>query len=482
MSDIEVKCPGCQRRLRLNEQLRGKAVRCPGCKTAFSLKSAGDPQQPGQVPQSGTFPAKTSPRRTDSSSPRPSASNSMGTGATWRRRRKMLTANDEAGDSWAQDPYSNSYDSSDDDPYSECESATLPGRLGRPARQSNSTVPWTRVISILLVVLGFTSCMVALALLAGPMIESLGSLAGHSLADDIALLPPETAGIVHIQIEDLLKHQNEYEFLRNNPLTQLHAVGSDNAEFSKTVRSITIAIPDASTKQNGMFPGSRAASMGAPFMVVRLNKAVSESELERQSGAKSELLEGKTVFRSRGSILCQFDSRTLLSGRESDILNSIKGIGNTGSASELKVPSSAGQLCFAIRTGQYAKFVPPMPEPQPTTPEALRNLSGLIKSMVSVRLASGAIRLDADGMHIHLEMELESPELAATMKNQIQILLRDRLGSLAEGPGVPAAISGISSVQKAVTPDQVTSGGKSVVIKTQLSKQQLREFSGQMPF
>lgn len=391
--------------------------------------------------------------------------------------------NNEEADAWTQDPYSNSYDSSGDDSYSDSQIPTLPGRMGRPAKRANSAVPWTKVISVVLVVMGLTSFMLAVVFLAGPIMESLESLGGGTLADDIALLPPETAGIVHIQIEDLLKHQSEYEFLRNNPLTQLHSVAGDDAEFSKTIRSFTIAIPDAPAKQNGMFAGGRAANAtGEPFMVVRLNKAVSESELERQSGAKSELLEGKTVFRSRGSVLCRFDSRTLLSGRESDILNALKGIRNTASVSELKVPISSGQLCFVFRTSQFAKFAPPMPEPQPTTPEAIRNLSGLVKSMVSVKLASGAISLDADGMHIHLEMELESPELAVTLRDQIHMLLKDGLGGLPGEPGVPAAISAISSVQKAVTPAQVNSDGKSVVIKVQLSKQQLHEFAAQMPF
>ncbi len=395
----------------------------------------------------------------------------------------MLTDNNEEGDAWIQDSYSNIYDSSGDDSYSDSHSGTLPGRKRRSARRPNSAARWTSVISIVLVVLGFASFMMALVFLAGPIMESLKSLGGGTLADDIALLPAETAGVVHIQIEEILKHQSEYVFLRNNPLTQLHSAAGDDAEFSKTVRSFTIAIPDASANSNGVIAGGRAASaVGAPFMVIRLNKAVSESELERQSGAKGESLEGKSVFRSRGSVLCQLDSRTLLTGNESDILNALKGIRNTGLESELKVPITSGQLCFVIRTNQFAKFAPPMPEPQPNTPDALRNLSGLLKSIVAIKLASGAISLDAEGMNIHLEMQLQSPEQALMLKDQMQLLLKDGLDGLPMGRGASAANSAISSLQKVIEPTQVTTNGSTVAVRTRLLKEQLNEFAGQIPF
>ncbi len=53
VSSIEVNCPGCSKRLRLGEHLRGKTIRCPVCQAAFAIRSeASSGQKPSDRGQS----------------------------------------------------------------------------------------------------------------------------------------------------------------------------------------------------------------------------------------------------------------------------------------------------------------------------------------------------------------------------------------------------------------------------------------------
>ena len=196
-------------------------------------------------------------------------------GASQVRRKKVVTdyeGTGGAGKAWDEDLSADGYEYDGDDPYNDDRAMAMPGRKVRPAKKSAASIPWTRVIFVALAVFCFAAFGATIYFFAGPLLNSLGSLAGGSLADDIAMLPENAVGVVHVQVEDLLKYENDYAFLKSNPLTEMYSGSSesDAREFAGSIRSLTISIPgDKATQSGGIARSPAAGNLGEPFIVMR---------------------------------------------------------------------------------------------------------------------------------------------------------------------------------------------------------------------
>lgn len=444
MSVIEIDCPACRKRLRLDQQLQGKTIRCPACKAAIALRPAtseNDPPKPHNpaprlrtTSQDASQPAvRTRSAGTPSSRAgtpvRPgrgrSAASSGGIAAAGRYRRDDVSNNSDENDEDLEE-YAEDYD----DPYSV-------NSIAARRRPVPKYVPLrTRLKALLPLLMGLAGiCIVGVvAFVAFNFMPALRipGLSGNVI--DLRYCPQNMVGVIHMDVADILASPVMKGLIDQKPeFRQAFGGPADLIGLkAEDIHSLTLAVchdggsGDSPQMAGMMFPTS--GSGNGMITIIRLKTTRSPESLSLR---KFESYKGTDLYEAAGQTLWMPDDRTMVIGRREEIVAAVDQGQKELRFSQFDFAGAGYDLIIAGNTdpSRTTTTVPGNPgggsvsanSESPVLPTSRLNpLFGLPDSMAHKTRATSISASFTGRIDVLMQIVMEDSQTAETMITRIQ--------------------------------------------------------------